>query len=220
MIQCSGCSRRFFFDFIWELCYRMVLHAGWYKRYLDSPARRDILERVEPALRELLEKTRVGDELVLKWSRCFTCEFEDAVRTRAVVELRDLRAVVRKLEPLPGQAAVMAIEYGVIDAPRMLLPLSRGPNADAPCKNAAFNRLRLVVTVWPSALKAELVGDELNALHSGPYGAHATSAIPTRQSRGVQHAQGGGERRCPEAPRRAGERVPIRHRAVPCRNAL
>jgi hypothetical protein len=69
----------------------------------------------------------------------------------------------------------MAIEYGVIDAPRMLLPLSSGPNADAPCKNAAFNGLRLVVTVWPSALKAELVGDELNALHSGPYGAHATS---------------------------------------------
>jgi hypothetical protein len=69
----------------------------------------------------------------------------------------------------------MAVEYGVIDAPRMLLPLSSGPNADAPCKNAAFNGLRLVVTVWPSALKAELVGDELNALHSGPYGAHATS---------------------------------------------
>ena len=160
IIKCASCSRRFFFDFIWELCYRMLLHAGWYKRYLDSPARRDILERVEPALRELLDKTRIGNELVLAWSRCFTCEFENAVRTRAAVELRDLRAVVRKLEPLPGRAAVMAVEYGVIDAPRMLLPLSRGPNADAPCENAAFNGLRLVVTVWPSALKAELVGDE------------------------------------------------------------
>ena len=30
VIRCSCCSRRFFFDFIWELCYRMELHEGWY----------------------------------------------------------------------------------------------------------------------------------------------------------------------------------------------
>ena len=65
----------------------------------------------------------MGDELVLQWSECFTCEFEAAVRTRAAVELKDLRAVAHKLEPLPAQAAQTAVEFGVIREPRMCLPL-------------------------------------------------------------------------------------------------
>ena len=75
---------------------------------------------MERTLHELLAKTQVGDELVLQWSACFTCEFEAAVRTRAAVELKDLRAVAHKLEPLPAQTAV---EFGVIREPRMCLPL-------------------------------------------------------------------------------------------------
>ena len=173
VIQCTGCSRRYFFDFIWDLCYRMQLHADWYKRYLDSPARHEILGQVERTLHELLAKTRVGDELVLQWSCCFTCEFQVAVRTRAAVELMELRAVTNRLEALPAQAVQTAVEFGVIRAPRKKLQLSRG-HADAP-RNAAFHGLSLVVTIWPSTLKPQLSECDLRALHSAPYGTHATS---------------------------------------------
>jgi hypothetical protein len=95
-------------------CKKTIVHrrAGAFRRLpivlcLGVDRARESFTTEGPALRELLEKTRVGDELVLKWSRCFTCEFEDAVRTRAAVELRDLRAVVRKLDGrvfIPGAA--------------------------------------------------------------------------------------------------------------------
>ena len=172
---CSSCSRTFYFDYIWELCHRMEFHAGWYSRYLRSPARLQIINELESSLCASLKGTGAGEQLTLEWRECFTCEFEHAVRVRAQEELAALRAVAKKLEPLPSQAAETAVEFGVLRAQQFKLPLS--PHA-SPTRNATFSGLGLVVTIWPKALGGQpLTVQELEALHSAPYGAHATSTV-------------------------------------------
>ena len=82
-IRCSECHGVWYFDYIWMACHRMGLADDFYKAYLDSPARLEVLNSIVPSLKTRLRAVRLpcSTPVVLPWSTCFNCETYAGLRT-------------------------------------------------------------------------------------------------------------------------------------------
>ena len=80
IIECEECATDYYFDHVWELCHRMALDLSRNGDFVDSPARRYVIETIEGELLPSKLKSAARrtwsklDQLTFKWPQCFNCE--------------------------------------------------------------------------------------------------------------------------------------------------
>jgi len=183
-IRCSECHGVWYFDYIWMACHRMGLADDFYKAYLDSPARLEVLNSIVPSLKTRLRAVRLpcSTPVVLPWSTCFNCETARAVQAQAE-QWRSAAAdrLKPKLTALQKLGAGL-ISFGVNSSAPLDIPFSRDTMARrASCR--VPHRAAHVLLV-PEEIGDGLTQEELDLLRAAPYSSFLFDAPAVRIPRG------------------------------------
>jgi hypothetical protein len=152
-------------------------------------------KELELQVKPRIARVAPGEQLVLPWKQCFTCEAEAAVLRRAPEERMQARRAAQKLSGMPELAAQSAIDLGVVRSPMQGVPLAREKPAAGlqACKAARFAGMAVHVTIWPRSMRADVTAEEEASIHATQFGAKVsqTPLLALSYARAV-HAAGKG----------------------------
>ena len=144
-IGCACCHNEWYFDFVWDLCHRIVLGQDRWVAFADSPALRHVLEVLQTDLPVRLAGVQLPcvTPLVLGWPECFNCEAKRRVCEAHALWQSAASTAVPKLVEMPARVAGSLVSLGVLSSPQLEVPLA--PSAPFGHTSARFNGLRAKV---------------------------------------------------------------------------